>query len=89
MCGDVAYPTIGKNIWQQRTFLLKDHWNSEPFFLSQDMVPLICLKAERKRTSSLENLMENCGELIPDYLKFIRRVVDSEDLPLNIFHEML
>ncbi|MCA9698673.1 MAG: molecular chaperone HtpG, partial [Myxococcales bacterium] len=34
-------------------------------------------------------VMENCDSLLPQYLRFVRGVVDSEDLPLNVSRETL
>src|SRR3546814_20319306 len=34
-------------------------------------------------------IMDDCEELVPDYLRFVRGVVDAQDLSLNVSREIL
>ncbi len=34
-------------------------------------------------------IMEDCAAVLPEYLRFVRGVIDSDDLPLNVSRELL
>ena len=75
------------------------HWRAEGVHEYTTLVfvpsqrPFDLFNPERKHAVKLYVkrvfVTDDCAELVPQWLRFLRGLVDSEDLPLNISREML
>lgn len=57
-----------------------------------DHAPLPFLPVEEEKSLQLYSnkilIQDDCKDLLPDYLRFLKGVVDTEDLPLNVSREV-
>ena len=64
-----------------------------PFYIFQKKRLLISIQKNYEKGLELYSngvlIMDKCADLLPDYFSFVKGMVDSEDLSLNISREML
>lgn len=92
------YQSLTDNKWEEYMFVKHFKTEGDPEFTGLFYIPstapfdMFDSKRKRKNVKLYVRrvfITDNCEELVPDYLSFLRGIIDSNDLPLNVSRELL